>query len=113
MASDRRRFLQAVTAASAAMLAASPFLAAQNPAQRAADPDEPPDPGPAAKAAKAALEENQKDIRKNVEHLFQLASDLKKEVEKTDSTVILSVSLLRKTEEIEKLARQIRNRAKG
>jgi len=113
MAHDRRRFLQAVSAAGAALLAAAPFLAAQNPVQRPGDPEEPPDPGLAGKAAKAALDENQKDIRKNVERLFQLASDLKKEVEKTDSTVILSVSLLRKTEEIEKLARQIRNRAKG
>lgn len=113
MTNDRRRFLHALAAASAALLAGSQFLAAQNPVPREANPEEPPDPALAGKAAKAALEENQKDIRKNVERLFQLASELKKEVEKTDSTAVLSMSLVRKAEEIEKLARQIKNRAKG
>ena len=62
---------------------------------------------------KAILESNQKDIKKNVERLYQLASDLKTEVEKTDSAQVLSMVLLKKTEEIEKLAREIRTRAKG
>jgi hypothetical protein len=34
-------------------------------------------------------------------------------VEKTDATTVLSLAMVRKTEEIEKLARQIRDRAKG
>lgn len=59
------------------------------------------------------LEANQKEIKKNVEKLYDLASELKAEVEKTDSTHVLSVALLRKTDEIEKLAREIRSRAKG
>lgn len=113
MANDRRRFFSALAAAAGAMLAGWQFLAAQNPPPRETEPDEPPDTGLAEKAAKAALKENQKDIRKNVERLFQLASELKKEVEKTDSTAVLSLNMLRKAEEIEKLARQIRNRAKG
>jgi hypothetical protein len=62
---------------------------------------------------KAALKENEKDIKKDIEKLFQLASELKAEVEKTDSSVVLSLPLLRKAEEIEKLAREIKNRAKG
>jgi hypothetical protein len=62
---------------------------------------------------KAILEANQKGIKKNVERLFQLASELKTEVEKTDSAQVLSLALLKKTEEIEKLARDIRSRAKG
>lgn len=53
------------------------------------------------------------NIKKNVARLYELATQLKEEVEKTDGTAILSLSLLKKTEEIEKLARQIRNRAKG
>jgi hypothetical protein len=63
--------------------------------------------------AKTILEANQKDIKKNVERLFQLASELKTEVEKTDSVQVLSLALLKKTEEIEKLAKDIRARAKG
>lgn len=66
-----------------------------------------------ASARKAALEENEKDIKKKVEKLFQLASELKDEVDKTDSAKVLSLSMLRKAEEIEKLAKDIKSRAKG
>ena len=66
-----------------------------------------------ANSSKAILEERQKDIKKDVEKLYDLAAQLKSEVEKTDSTTILSLAMLRKAEEIEKLARQIKDRAKG
>jgi hypothetical protein len=64
-------------------------------------------------ATKAVLEQNQKDIKKDVEKLFELATELKNEVEKTDATAILSMAMVKKTEEIEKLAKQIRDHAKG
>ena len=63
--------------------------------------------------SKAILESNQKDIKKNIERLFQLASELKAEVEKTDSVQVLSVAMIKKAEEIEKLAKGIRSRAIG
>ena len=63
--------------------------------------------------SKMLLEANQKDIKKNVERLFQLASELKTEVEKTDSVQVLSVAMIKKAEEIEKLAKSIRSRAIG
>lgn len=63
--------------------------------------------------SKTVLEANQKDIRKSIERLFQLASELKTEVAKTDSVLVLSVAMLKKTEEIEKLAKEIRSRAIG
>jgi heme oxygenase len=62
---------------------------------------------------KTILESNQKDIKKSVEKLYQLASELKAEVEKTDAVKVLSVLMLKKTEEIEKLAKEIRSRALG
>jgi hypothetical protein len=62
---------------------------------------------------KAALEENERGIKKKVEKLFQLATELKDEVEKTDSAKVLSLAMLKKAEEIEKLAKEIRSRAKG
>jgi len=62
---------------------------------------------------KTILESNQKDIKKSVEKLYQLASELKAEVEKTDAVKVLSVVMLKKTEEIEKLAKEIRSRAVG
>jgi hypothetical protein len=70
----------------------------------------PPDPaGPSAKS----LEENQKAIKKDVDRLFDLATQLKTEVEKADSTGVLSLPLVKKAEEIEKLARQIKKRTQA
>ena len=62
---------------------------------------------------KAALEENEKNIKKKVEKLFQLATELKDEVDKTNSAKVLSVAMLKKVEEIEKLSKDIKSRAKG
>ena len=64
-------------------------------------------------SSKAMLEERQKSIKKDVEKLYDLAAQLKTEVEKTDSTTVLSLAMLKKAEEIEKLARQIKDHAKG
>jgi len=64
-------------------------------------------------ASKTMLEERQKNIRKDVEKLYSLASQLKAEVEKTDATTVLSLAMLKKAEEIEKLAKQIKDHAKG
>jgi hypothetical protein len=66
-----------------------------------------------AGSRKAALEENEKDIKKKVEKLFQLASELRDEVDKTDSAKVLSLAMLKKADEIEKLAKDIKSRAKG
>ena len=64
-------------------------------------------------ATKSMLEANDKDIKKRVEKLYQLATELKAEVEKTDSIKVLSVAMVKKAEEIEKLAKEIKTRAKG
>ena len=80
----------------------------QNPQQPKDDDSNPPKLDP-----KLILEANQKEIKKNVERLYDLASELKAEVEKTNSVHVLSIAMLRKTDEIEKLAREIRSRAKG
>lgn len=79
----------------------------QKPVQREEDTGEP------KIDSKAILESNQKDIKKSIERLFQLASELKDEVEKTDSVKVLSVAMLKKAEEIEKLAKGIRSHAIG
>ncbi len=71
------------------------------------------DPVPPKSPTKALLEANEKDIKKNIEKLYQLATDLKTEVEKTDSAQVLSLAMVKKAEEIEKLAREIKTRAKG
>jgi hypothetical protein len=113
---SRRKFLRAIIAVGipAGILAQLPIEQVraqrqQSPSQQQKDDDtRPPKLDP-----KLILEANQKEIKKNVEKLFDLASELKAEVEKTDSVLVLSLGMLRKAEEIEKLAKEIRSRAKG
>ena len=80
--------------------------------QKGLPPDSAPET-PLQPMNKRILEENQKDIKKKVDKLFQLASELKDEVDKTDSSKVLSLNLVRKAEEIEKLAKDIKNLSKG
>jgi hypothetical protein len=61
----------------------------------------------APKTPRKDLKADERDIRKQVTLLAQYADELKKEVEKTDSTKVLSVQMLRKTQDIEKLAHHI------
>src|SRR5215471_2832238 len=72
-----------------------------------------PSDDPSTPEGKAAALESQKQIRANVAKLYEMAADLKSEVEKTDANATLSVSLIKKAQEIEKLAKQIKNLAKG
>ena len=112
---SRRQFLTTLITASVPLGAITYNMMAQvrpgqsppKPGQREDDPDAP------KFDSKNVLENNKKDIKKSIERLFQLASDLKAEVEKTDSVLVLSVAMLKKTEEIEKLAKEIRSRAIG
>jgi hypothetical protein len=86
-----------------------PVVRERRPASEQGPGETPEVPG----ADKHMLDENEKEIKKKVERLYVLASELKGEVEKTDSSKVLSLNLLKKTEEIEKLAREIRSRSKG
>lgn len=118
MNGTRRETLKFITGA-AGIAALGPWLglaqdpSERNPSKTSVSGESSSDPALEAKRVKAVLEQNQKDIKKNIERLFQLASELKDEVEKTDATTTLSVAMLRKTEEIEKLSHQIREKAKG
>jgi hypothetical protein len=94
-------------------------IQAQNPTSRPIPPvpgsgdNSGENPPGLANPDKKILENNDKDMKKKVEQLYQLASQLKAEVEKTDSSKVLSLDLVRKAEEIEKLAHDIKNRSKG
>jgi len=113
---NRRTFLGGLLTAGLATRLAGELPQGQNPKmpqdQKTA-PDAPPENPLAPPAEKRMLEENQKEIKKKVEKLYDLASELKDEVEKTDSSKVLSLNMVRKAEEIEKLARDIKNRSKG
>jgi hypothetical protein len=107
-----RRFFLKMTGPLAVLFGASaPLLAAQR--------GQPPPPLPtlpeddtATLDPKAAMKEDQKTMRKDVEKLFVLAQELKEEVQKTNPSAVLSLALVHKAEEIEKLAHQIQKLTK-
>ena len=63
-------------------------------------------------AEKAANERRQQDLKKNTDKLLQLASELKQYVDKTNEHT-LSVEVIKKAEEIEKLAHSVKEKMKG
>jgi hypothetical protein len=85
----------------------------QNPMPPHPNPNEPfPDNLPKVDETKI-LKQNNEQIHDDVEKLYDLASELKKEVEKTDSVKVLSLPMIQKAEQIEKLAKQVKNLARG
>ncbi len=64
-------------------------------------------------AKKAMLLQNEREFRAGVERLHQLTSELRDEVQKTVTSDVLSIGMYRKTEEIEKLAKQLKLKARG
>jgi hypothetical protein len=124
MGETRRRFLMALVAAAGCSAAADdyafgqqrkdnpfptppPSAETQNPAEAgAANPD-------AQSAKRAALKQNEKEFRAGVNRLYQLAGELKEEVDKTVTTEVFSVQMYKKTVEIEKVAKLLKDRARG
>ncbi len=122
MIETRRNFMTVLAAAGAAPLAGAALVFAQRPIIP------PPKPAPAetqnpaeigtnprsADAAKRALLlKNEKEFREGVERLYQIASELREEVAKTMTRDVFSVRMVKKTEEIEKLAKFLKSKAKG
>ncbi len=70
-------------------------------------------PPPALPPTSAQLRQNERDLRKDVDQLFSLAQELKSLAGKSDASEELSVGLIEKTEEIEKLAKKIRDLARA
>jgi flagellar motility protein MotE (MotC chaperone) len=120
----RRRFLMTLAAAASCSVAAdgsafaqtrksNPFptppesAETQNPAEVAAAKSDP------QSAKRAALQQNEKEFRAEVDKLYQLAIELKQEVDKTVTTEVFSVQMYKRTEEIEKVAKILKGKAKG
>lgn len=126
MIESRRRLLTMVAGA-AGVLAAEPMLAGlqstyRRPLQPKPSPDTPNQhypvqlngPNSASNSSKPAIDQQtQKEIRIEIARLYELVAELKEQVEKTDGATTLSVSVVKKAQEIEKLAKQIKDRAKG
>jgi len=124
---ESRRHLLAALVGAAGVLAVEPLLAGlQAPAPGSGssprakvypngrDPnamtgiDDPSRPDP-----KAIERANQKEIKTEVAKLYEMVSELKEQIEKTDATSTLSLSVVKKARQIEKLAKQIKDLAKG
>jgi hypothetical protein len=84
---------------------------AQSPGQPKLNPPMPSDE--IKPKTKDLLKQNQQQIAENVEKIYKLAGELKDEVEKTDAANTLSLPMIQKAEQIEKLAKQVKNLARG
>lgn len=62
--------------------------------------------------AKKANQARQADLRRDTEKLLKLATELKESVDKTNEGT-LSVDVVKKAEEIEKLAHSVKDKMKG
>jgi len=62
--------------------------------------------------AKRANHERQVQLKRDADRLFKLATDLKDYVDKSNENT-LSVSVINKAEEIEKLAHSVKEKMKG
>jgi hypothetical protein len=70
--------------------------------------DEPSRPDP-----RAIERANRNELRTDVAKLYDMVAELKDQIEKTDSNSTFSLSIVKKTQQIEKLAKQIKNLAHG
>lgn len=122
MRGTRRLIVTAIAVATVLLVVEAGWLFAQYP------PTPPPPPQPAeipnpagihpnpqasAAAKRSRLRQEEKQFREGIERLYQLTGELREEVQKTATTEVLSMRMVKKTEEIEKLAKQLKNQAKG
>ncbi len=122
MRESRRAFVMSVAAAASALATMPTVLCAQRPII----PPPPPEPAekgnpvdvhsnPAATAAakRTLLLKNEKEFREGVERLYQLTSALRDELQKTATTDVFSLHIVKQTEEIAKLAKLLKSKAKS
>jgi hypothetical protein len=86
--------------------------ASQSSSQRQRDVDSPWVVQQKREIAKKQNEARQQDIKKDTDKLLALATELKQYVDKTNEN-ILSMDVVKKAEEIEKLAHAVREKMKG
>lgn len=78
------------------------------------DPSAPPVLDPPSRINPKAIEiENQKELRADVSKLYDMVVELKEQVEKPNANSTLSLSVMKKAQQIEKLAKQIKNLTRG
>jgi hypothetical protein len=79
-------------------------------AQRPVDPQLPDDPMKTME--KARQQQRYKDMKRDAEKILELATELKQQVDRSDENT-LSLDVVKKAEQIEKLAHSVKNRMRG
>ena len=69
-------------------------------------------PRPNEKQKQALLDDNFKKMKKHADDLAELAKSLQKDIQESNENV-LSLEIIKKADQVEKLAKQIKNEAKG
>jgi len=124
---ESRRRLLTMFAGATGVLAAEPILTGlqstyRRPTQPKPSPDKPDphyptvleNPNATPSSSKSVIDQQtQKELRIEIARLSELVNELQEQLEKTDATATLSVSVVKKAQEIEKLAKKIKDRAKG
>ena len=120
MLDTRRCFLKSLAGVSSSFLLfqSSPPI----PTPRRRVPVDPPSPAEkrdeenpvdnSRNVKRAQLQAQEKEFRETMARLFARVSDLKVEVDTIHTTDIFSVAIFKQTQEIEKLAKQLKNYAK-
>jgi hypothetical protein len=122
MFESRRQLLLTLASAASVVAGSSLLVGAQSPvtprpSPNAPDPNSPHrigDPEPTVDSDRKGIDkQNQAEIRLEVQKLSDLVGELKEQLDHTDSTSTLSLSFVKKAQQIEKLAKQIKDRAKS
>ncbi|MGA2811180.1 MAG: hypothetical protein ABSG16_07260 [Candidatus Acidiferrum sp.] len=123
-----RRFLSRISLAAAITgllvgfaVAPALFSAAQKPPQPIPSPNAPAasfppgmnGPGIKDPDAKVLDRENQAQVKAEIEKLYALVFELRETVKQTDANSTLSLTVVKKAQAIEKLAKDIKDRAKN
>lgn len=114
MRASRRGFLNAAIT----LVAATAAGAAQERRPNSPFPIPPQAPpsvpfAPPPKAERALLKANRETITKDVARMAELIEQLQKALDAHSTTEVLSLDVLRKSEEIEKLAKQVKDLVRG
>jgi hypothetical protein len=123
MSYSRRSLILALAGGAGALVAGSALYSQPQrpdiqprPSPNTPDPDHPwglAGHGQPPKDRKAIAIQNQAEVKADVEKLYVLITELKEQVEKSDVNLTLPVSVVKKSHEIEKLAKHVKELAKG
>ena len=120
MLDTRRCFLKSLAGASSSLLVLQGCPPIPTPRRRTpVDPPEPAEkqdastPVDAQSVRRAQLLAQEKQFRETIARLFAKVNDLKLEVDALHPSDVFSIAIFKQTQEIEKLAKQLKNYAKA